>query len=197
MRARPGDVLFRIADHQYGLGSGRRCRTRSGGRVREPGGDGAGAQLSGPNVRRKSRAGLSASQSGHPHRARPDRTPQYRFAPSPRHVRGGRDQHRQRRAGAGRAGQRGDRQRQPPDRAGRQRRRTLRAAPGQARSARDRLRRDPRRARRRRGRRHLRQLPDRRREQSQIGAQGPERRERRRNDRTTHRALPPATSCWC
>ena len=50
MRAQPGDVLFRIADHLAGLGAGRRRRARSRQRRRRPARDGASARLSRPDV---------------------------------------------------------------------------------------------------------------------------------------------------
>ena len=125
MRARPGDVLFRIADHStvWVL----------------------------VDVAERDLANVSENQSAIVRvRSYPDRTfagkvalvyphlnpatrtvrvrielPNHRFAPSPGHVRGGRNQHRYRRAGAGRAGQRRDRQRQPADCAGGQRGRAV------------------------------------------------------------------------
>ena len=69
-----------------------------GARRRGPVGHRARAQLSGPDLPRQGRAGLSAPQSGDPHGARADRASQPRLAPPARHVRRGRDRDRRRRS---------------------------------------------------------------------------------------------------
>ena len=97
MRAQPGDVLFRIADHSVVWAIDRCRRARSG--QRSPSGQravGARAQLSRAGVFREGRRDLSADQQGDANGARARRIAQSGTAADPRHVCRCRDRHRQR-----------------------------------------------------------------------------------------------------
>ena len=129
MRAGPGDVLFRIADHRVvwvlvdvaerDLGADRRRpEGRRSGRARYPGRTFTGkVALIYPHLNAQTRTARIRIELPNPDELlRPDMYVDVEIDT------GGAD------AGAGRAGQRRHRQRQPPGRAGRQGRRPLRAA---------------------------------------------------------------------
>ena len=73
MRAMPGDVLFRIADHSVVWAMVDVAERDLAAVPRRPAGHGSRAQLSGADLPGQGRAGLSASQPGDPHGARADR----------------------------------------------------------------------------------------------------------------------------
>ena len=172
MRAQPGDVLFRVADTSVVWAVIDVAERDLGARLGRPARHRARAKLSGPRICRQGQRDLSAGEQGHPDRAHPDRTVQSGFCLASGYVCRCRDRHRQSAAvlavPESAVLDTGSRQAVFVDKGeGRFEPRDVKLGHrggGYVESARGR--------RRRRAGRGLRQLPDRRRKQSEGGAEG-------------------------